>query len=184
MERGRTVWIAVKLMRPWKDLETERVGLVITVKTCVTNYHGRPTNEHRLPDHAPYSITGERDEERASRREEREEPGSFSPSMTFRLMRPRRGGYFLILTGWCPLALRGPFFLSSTTSDTGVDEGENLREKKSQIKPSLCLWKRKYTQTCDIKSRNAFWGHHRWKPLKNEQEWTRDKSSRQRRLKQ
>ncbi|KAI4806772.1 hypothetical protein KUCAC02_017571, partial [Chaenocephalus aceratus] len=44
-----------------------------------------------------------RDEERASRGDEREEPGSFSPSMTFRLMRPRRASYFLNL---CPHALR------------------------------------------------------------------------------
>lgn len=106
MERGWIVWIAVKLMRPWKDLETGRVCLVITVKTCVTNYHVQPANEHRLPDHAPYSITGERDEEWASRGEEREARGSFSPSMTFRLMRPRRTSYFLNLTGrTCPRAL-------------------------------------------------------------------------------
>lgn len=110
MERGWVVWITVKLMRPWKDLETGRVCLVITVKTCVTNYHVQLANEHRLPDHAPYSITGERDKERASRREEREEPGSFSPSMTFRLMRPRRASYFLNLTGRCPHALRCVFF--------------------------------------------------------------------------
>lgn len=103
---GGGAWIAVKLMRPWKDLAIERVCLVITVKRRVTNYHVQPANEHRLPDHAAYSITGERDEERASRREEREEPGSFSPSMTFRLMRPRRAGYFLNLTGRRPYALR------------------------------------------------------------------------------
>lgn len=109
---GRTVWMAVKLMRPWKDLETGRVCLVIMVKTCVTNYHVQSANEHRLPDHAVYSITGERAEERASRREKREKPGSFSPSVTFRLMRPRRGGYFLILTGWCPHTLKDAFLSS------------------------------------------------------------------------
>lgn len=64
------------------------------------------------PDHARYSITGERGPRRgASRREEREEPGSFSPSLTFRLMRPRRAGYFLNLIGRCPRALRDACFV-------------------------------------------------------------------------
>lgn len=137
MERGCIVWIAVKLMRPWKDLETGRVCLVITVKTCVTNYHVQPANEHWLPDHAPYSITGERDEERASRREEREEPGSFSPSMTFRLMRPRRASYFLNLTGRCPHALRDVFFLFQPTSKMQV--GKLGESKQDKVNMSACV---------------------------------------------
>lgn len=66
------------------------------VKTCVTNNHVQlPADEHRLPGYAPHSITEEKEGERGSRREEeREEPGSFSPLMTFRLMRPRRSSYF------------------------------------------------------------------------------------------
>lgn len=105
----------------------------------------RAANEHGLPNHAPHSITGERDEER-------EEPGSFYPSVTFRLMRPRRGSYFLILTGWCPLALREAFSLSSTTSDSGVDEGETLSEEKSQIKPSTVSKTKKIQVTLNQES--------------------------------
>lgn len=100
-------------------------------------------NEHGLPDHAPHSITGERDEER-------EEPGSFSPSVTFRLMRPRRGSYFLILTGWCPLALRGLFSLLHHIWYRCGWRGDSEREK-SQIKPST-----------DIKSRKLSKGNPHW----------------------
>lgn len=53
-----------------RSSDRERVCPVIMVKTCVTNYRVQPANEHRLPDHAPYSITGERDRERNDRREE------------------------------------------------------------------------------------------------------------------
>ena len=106
------------------------------VKTCVTNYHVQTANEHRLPDHAPYSITGGRDEERASRGDEREEPGSFSPSMTFRLMRPRRASYFLNL---CPHALRYVSF-SAHIKDAGGEGGEekvNLSRCVKEIKRNL-----------------------------------------------
>ena len=103
-ERGRTGVDGCEIDATLKKIpETGRVCLVITVKTCVTNYRVQLANEHRLPDHAPYSITGERETRRAPAGERRgRNRGSFSPLMTFRLMRPRRAGYFLNLAGRHP----------------------------------------------------------------------------------